>query len=314
MNRKIFDYRTTHHPHGNLVTNSGRTLAFVRIAKCASTTFAARHKLKYWDSFSNHKDTFFTFCALRNPRERFLSSIAETVSRLYSVESEDTKHLFAKIPVSNDVFMFISNKIKQSGCFIKAVTNAIEEYGFFDSHHEPMVHFLINKENQLEINPITINVTHIDILSQFIYSLDGTELKNALPRFNASPTRNMREDPCFNPQEFINTHYKTKGNYIYGVMTDNKERRQHYNFLETLAPHILQEKSLMSKPISWAATKLLIYNDVIKSSKFYKLEPFLEKYYSDDMEVFKSLEASCREDLTPQNLISSLKRFKEHIC
>lgn len=296
------------------MTNESQTLAFVRISKCGSSTFSTRHKLFYWQDFSRHQDIFLTFCALREPRARFLSSIPETLCRIYSIQSKQTQHRFANVPIFNDIFFFLSEKIKESGSFVESFIKTIEEFGFFDAHHEPMVRFLINEKNELEVNPITINLEHIDILSEFIFSLDGTSSSSFLPRYNENSEKSIRDEifSGFNSSlKDILLKLKSK---IPGVSSHYKsiaisQGLSAIQFMNSIDYHPLKGKIIQEK-LSWRQLKLSIYHEVKKESSTYRFDSFLNRFYSDDISVFASLKASYNS-LTPQNLLSSAKRFKD---
>lgn len=311
-------YRTSTHPHGKLVTNLSKTLAFVRISKCASSTISHRHNLYYWSNFSEHKNTYLTFCAIREPRARFLSSIPETLCRIFNIESEDTKHHFANVGVSGEVFTFLSKQIEKSDCFISSFIKTIEEYGFFDAHHEPMVRFLINEKNQIEINPITIKVDEIDILSEFIYSFSGIESNKNLPNVNINQSNSQRIN-SFYKEFFKKIPSRTKHILKDPLHIPRSKYHVHktYRQIRNLDKHPLLV--LIKSPISsfrnkysWPLMKSLIYDNLKNTAKEFALDGFLRKYYDDDIRIFSKL-SDINKKLTPQNLLSSTKRFEDLI-
>ena len=316
MGEKI--YRTSTHPHGKLVTNFSKTLAFVRISKCASSTFAYRHKLYYWSSFSEHKNTYMTFCAIREPRSRFLSSIPETLCRIFNMESEETKHYFANVGVSGEVFSFLSKQIKKSGCFISSFIKTIEEHGFFDAHHEPMVRFLINENNQIEINPFTIKVDEIDILSEVINSFSGIESNRNLPNMNVNKSSSQKRN-YFSKEFFKQFPSRTK-QVLKDPLCLVRSRYHVYKTcgqIKNLDKHPLLD--LIKSPVSplrnkysWSIMKSLIYDDIKNTANKLPIDGFLKKYYGDDIRLFSRL-SNRNKNLTPQNLLSSTQRLEDLI-
>ena len=236
-----------------------------------STTFCLRHKLNQWVRFTNHNDTFLTFCALREPRSRFLSSIGESICRIYIANSEETKRHFADVPVSKEIFEFLAKGIMKSGCFLKASVKTIEEFGFFNAHHEPMTRFLINENNQLEVNPITINVEDVDVLSMLIYSLDGNTLPSQLSRHNVnekghSASKDLNTSKNLHTEPPLYSKESLKSMQSGGKITKNSKDIMQHLCIKDLPIHPLKYKFL-NQQNSWEQIKWLIYEDVKKTPK-----------------------------------------------
>ena len=147
-------YRTKNHPHSKFVTNSESTLGFVRISKCGSSTFSNRHNLYFWKPFKFSKNIDILLCCLRDPLKRFISSIPETLSRVYTSENIATKFSWTDVEVNMEIYEFLSknnssNPLQIIDTFIEAINN----FGFFDAHHEPMSNFFLDKKKILRLIP-----------------------------------------------------------------------------------------------------------------------------------------------------------------
>lgn len=148
--------RTTTHPYGYAsVGNSD--LAFIRISKNASTFIADSLYLNRWERIDRLPHHRF-LCALRDPEERFLSSIGETVGRI-GVFSQK-----ADVAVDLRIFRAVTELCHDFdgdvAGFLLSYVNIIERFGFFDAHHEPQHYFLIDAtEAAVEIEFFNVNDT-----------------------------------------------------------------------------------------------------------------------------------------------------------
>lgn len=142
--------RTKTHPHGTCVCNENETFAFLRISKCASSSVVSYLRLKKTLPITNLKaDTPF-WASIRNPRERLMSSIPESLLRC----TPNAQIYPGNVLVSDQIYTQIcaleySNEKELAIGFL----NLVREHGHFDAHHEPMVNFLFDENGHSEGNP-----------------------------------------------------------------------------------------------------------------------------------------------------------------
>lgn len=308
------DYRTKSHPHGKLVTNCEKTIAFVRLPKCGSTTFTKRHALEYWDDFSNHENTYLTFCAIRDPYARFLSSIPETIIRIYNLMQKKSKHFYSDIPISDEIYNYLSNKIRNNGNIVKAFIATIEEYGYFDSHHEPMIRFLFGEKKKLEINPIMISVEEINMLSEFLFSFSGQSLsKIKLENYNINAKNSehlIRNSLSLLAKRVKSIHsikqiyFSICSRYYAGksLSTMKKMSTQPLNAYSYHYPHNYK---------SWLELKALIYKDIKSEARQFSIKPFIQKFYAEDIKLYSSI-LKTNQKTNIQNFLSLSKRLDQH--
>ena len=138
------NYTTTTHPHGYMLTQKDLNFGFVRISKNASTTISSipEFTLKKWIPIRGFKGNIYV--ALRDPVDRFFSSIPETLIRFRHPEiCEKENQIKQDLNISYDVYDFLLNvDIEKLDQFILKYIKLIENFGFFDSHHEPQIYFL----------------------------------------------------------------------------------------------------------------------------------------------------------------------------
>lgn len=311
-------HRTATHPHGKLVTNKERTLAFVRISKCGSTTVTARHNLIYWDNFSDHRNTYLNFCAVRDPRKRFLSSIPETLCRLFTVSIPESKLNYSDVPISENIYTYLSKQINKQGSFVKAFMSCIDEYGFFDAHHEPMTNFLLDERGQIQINPIMINVSNIDTLSRFIYSL----LSNMPSRCNLQ-SYNVNSDKTSTPQKNTDrwevllrgaSRLRTIPYSTRIAMSAKLRTHRSIAAIKKLSFHPLSNviSGYPSTFSTWSKLKLHLYETVKSEIVHTEIDDFIKSYYSNDLALHASVSKTC-DGLTTRNMLYLSKRLDRHL-
>ena len=166
--------RTKTHPHGRLVVNGGHTLAFVRISKCGSSTFVARHGLNQWIDFRESDGIFLTLCCLREPRARLLSSIPETLYRIYSSDIKGSKMPWSDVDIDAPIYEFICQSLREKPSdILGSLMKTINIFGFFDAHHEPMTNFVLSQNRKPELDPLMFPLEAMDIVSLFLLSVSG---------------------------------------------------------------------------------------------------------------------------------------------
>ena len=121
--------------------NTGNSdLAFIRIPKNASGTFVNSLQIPNYthaSELSYHK----IFCALRDPIERFYSSVAETCvrARLY----HEVKY-YGDIVVDPTIYFRLQTSIRENSIdeLLLIILDTIDTLGPFDAHHERQVRFV----------------------------------------------------------------------------------------------------------------------------------------------------------------------------
>lgn len=149
-------YRTKTHNHGNFYCDQDNYIAFIRISKSGSTSLHKVLKLTHWVPFTNKPNLLIPpICFIRNPYERFLSSIFETLRRASATEESYP----GKVTVSSRIYNnILSCNITSPEIFLTDFMNIIDNYGYFDAHHEPQTNFFLSKDGKPECNPILIGL------------------------------------------------------------------------------------------------------------------------------------------------------------
>lgn len=149
-------FRSVNHPHGMFATNRRRDFGFVRISKCGSNTMKNHFALFDWVPFYEEADFPRMLCCLRDPYDRFLSSIPETLKRMRLPLSIDTisSGFEGDVVVCPEFYRGVGAlDFSESVSFVSDFLSLIEKLGFVDAHHEPQVNFLCDKDGVQEVNP-----------------------------------------------------------------------------------------------------------------------------------------------------------------
>jgi hypothetical protein len=138
--------RPPFHPYG--FASTGRdTIAFIRIPKNASSSFVASFELKDWTHVSALEQQQI-YCALRDPVERFLSSVVETTMRARLFQ--DSRY-FGDIVIDPAIYFDMQRLLRVEAFpeFLTYMIDVIEHTGPLDAHHERQVRFLEDFECRL---------------------------------------------------------------------------------------------------------------------------------------------------------------------
>jgi len=155
---------TSTHPHGKMWTNEDQSIEFLRISKNGSTSFTKNLNLNFPKKFTSSRISALKLACIRNPYERFLSSIPETLKRIATkkVKGDDvvvTQNIFDHILCST---MMGSEEI------LDVFMSAIASFGFFDAHHEPQVHFFLKNDGTIAFDPHCFDLRYMDDLIQVL--------------------------------------------------------------------------------------------------------------------------------------------------
>lgn len=130
-------------PYGHVYR--GRSdLALVRVFKAGSTNFSTTFGLKKWVPFSDARDLNI-YCCLRDPFDRFISSVPETLSRYGSILSKKDVKVDIRICEALDALLPSAATLSAEK-FINAYLDLIDHFGFFDAHHEPQFYYLLGAD------------------------------------------------------------------------------------------------------------------------------------------------------------------------
>ena len=81
--------------------------------------------------------------------------------------------MWMDIRLSDEIF----DHLKQSRNTLVNMIEAVEKFGYFDAHHEPMTNFLEDQEGKLEINPKVFLLQEMDQMSREIFKIQNAKLE-----------------------------------------------------------------------------------------------------------------------------------------
>lgn len=168
MTKWLVSNRTSSHPFGSLWTNESRSIGFIRISKCASSSVVHSCGLRVVEPIEGWSSGRTLFTILRDPADRLLSSIPETLKRAFPQGSTYSKRPVRDVEVAQAVYSeFFNLPFFAPEVLISSWFDLIKEHGFFDAHHEPMVHFLFRETNFPYGNPRLVPFRDVDRLIHF---------------------------------------------------------------------------------------------------------------------------------------------------
>lgn len=294
----MIDRTSTHH-FGFASVNIENDLAFIRISKCGSTTFVRRHKLTKLVPFSELDNFTHVMAAVRNPLDRFLSSIPETLKRIRPKSLQTTNSII------NDNDVFVNDNIYEEVCriflsssdsFIERYCMLIDSFSFFDAHHEPQIYFFYD-----DFNNIYDNVR--------IFPLDKMNCVSDIIRFESNTKTNIRLTQSENSRcsSLPSKMRRIKQSLLYsrtnplkkiGIKIQQLEYESRW--IKSLAAHKLRNhpihhllsingKSLSAKNINLSLVQF--YNELkVSALRNNELLKFVECTYKTDILLFKAAE------------------------
>lgn len=213
------NFTTTTHPHGYMLTQKDPNFGFVRISKNASTTISSipEFKLKRWTSIKGFKGNIYV--ALRDPIDRFFSSIPETLIRFrHPAICEKENQMKQDVNISYDVYdFFLHVEIEKLDKFIIKYIELIESFGFFDSHHEPQIYFLTDLTGKFYHDMFLFDITSS---KEFLTRISKIENLN----FNIS-IKKKNDGSLKSGQKFGNSFFTIRDWF----MKHNSQRKK-YNY------------------------------------------------------------------------------------
>lgn len=160
----------THH-FGYMLTPESKSFGVINISKNASSNLRAdpRISLSCQARIASFKGPIF--CLLRDPIKRFLSSIPETIYRVRIGSDKNIYPLSRSTSISYDIanqleFLDVGN----IDLFIHSYIDIINQYGFFDAHHEPQTYFLTNKNGDALSNIICFDINQYDHFISYLFN------------------------------------------------------------------------------------------------------------------------------------------------
>ena len=217
MNR---GFTTITHPHGYMLTQDECKFGFVRISKNGSTSIShvPEFQLKKWSPIQGFQGG--VYAALRDPVDRFLSSIPETLMRYrHPNGSGKVNKKNQDISISYDVYDFFNYvKIDKIDHFLLQYIELIESYGYFDAHHEPQVDFITNLNGALYHDIFLFDIAHSEHALKTIARVEGLNENIKVERANSGSNNLMRR---YNPKTVLFKIWKAKKNdndYSYNPM------------------------------------------------------------------------------------------------
>ena len=184
------------HPYRTIVTTPKRDFGFVRISKCASSTVTRNLSLRVTIPQEDAAlATMPLFAAVREPRERLLSSFPETLLRL-APAAEATGAL---VPASQEIWRaFTAIDSSDYSAIALGLIEMIRQHGFFDSHHQPMGSFLQDHEGKtfknlklFAVDDVEYAITVLRLQYQRSQLFKKIEARNVRLPASASTTRSV---------------------------------------------------------------------------------------------------------------------------
>jgi hypothetical protein len=285
-------YRSNTHPYEKVWTSEDSEFGYLRISKNGSTTFSDTFNLNKIVDIHKFKQPIY--CALRNPYDRFISSILETIKRISYSERAIRSPL--DVLVSKKIFESVLNlEFNNTSNFITEYIKLIDCFGFFDAHHEPQYYFLLSPEFKV--------LSDIDIFPLY-------DMRNQIEKINYKYKPISYNYSNKNSRK-LNQNYKSmiinrygyfvdsiKGKNISGI--NNKEILEFskkYFVYENNHPIVKLTNKTIDKPYVAISNKLLnyllasTYKSLKKASESnYTLKKFVEKKYELDIDIFNKLE------------------------
>lgn len=149
-----YDKRVGGHPYGMAMTDRREHLGFIRISKCGSITATMFYGLRRWQPIETVEQRGTPlYTAIRNPVDRLLSSIPETLKRKRLL-GEDVSGGF-HLPENVTAALLQIDTSSAQGLAIEFI-KVIEQMGTFDAHHEGMYKFLFDDSGKLYGNPVVV--------------------------------------------------------------------------------------------------------------------------------------------------------------
>lgn len=151
------------HDRGMCAVDTRERIGLLRVPKCASTSITQRLGLVKWVSVADFRPKP-VLLAYRDPLERFLSSIPETLLRSGAHKSDRSGDVQIPLELYEELHQI---DVGSPVHLVSEMLSLIERNGFFDPHHEPQVNFIFDEDGEPFANYIMFNVIHTNEVLNF---------------------------------------------------------------------------------------------------------------------------------------------------
>lgn len=139
-------------PFGYCIPSRFANFSFVRISKNASTSLVEDKRLGLrhygYERIDAYPSDFSCYACIRDPIDRFVSSIPETLSR-YMRRHQTTKFMRSAVLVNDDIACELDGMyhfLDRPSLFLEMYIELVESV-FFDAHHQPQLAFLTRADS-----------------------------------------------------------------------------------------------------------------------------------------------------------------------
>lgn len=150
--------RVTNFPFRYLVVAPERTVGLIRILKNASTELTTAFGCTEWMPVEEFTGT--PVCFLRDPVDRLLSAIPETLLRIRE-PLPFRRHTHSVVYANADIYLSLQRAARQSMDSLVDTYCDVLRHGFFDAHHAPQWHFLADWSGEPFCDPHVYRVEEL---------------------------------------------------------------------------------------------------------------------------------------------------------
>jgi hypothetical protein len=170
-------------------------LGLLRIPKNASSTLTSHPSFAFRKEFTPFAEfQGRVVAAVRDPEQRFLSSIPETIKRYRMIDRDRSLNRAGDVVVSREVHEWLSGlDLSKPLSVIEAFLEQLSS-GFFDAHHQPQSHFLADESANALTSADLFDVKDIDAVLRALERDFGLPVTAQTPRANARERGQPRLD------------------------------------------------------------------------------------------------------------------------
>jgi len=159
-----------------MMTQGDMRFGYIRISKNGSTAISSikEFELDEWTLIKGFGGNIYA--AIRNPIDRFISSIPETLFRYRCLGSSKTcGGGWKDVLVSYDIYECLKDvRVDSVINFINDYISVIVECGYFDAHHEPQINFMFDRNMKAYSNNIYLfELSRVDFYIKMIANKEG---------------------------------------------------------------------------------------------------------------------------------------------
>lgn len=232
------------HPYGRGWVNAKKEFAFQRISKNGSST--AVHSLKTRDTIelsSLEELGLSAYCALRDPVDRLVSSIPETLKRA----TPDRSKYYGSVEVSEEVFEQILALDSSSAVSLGlGFMEIVKQFGPFDSHHEAQYKFLFDSSGNRYTDSLLFPLENMNLALVTI----ARRHSGSIPRIRRRNVRNRKVARPVVGLKHVGYHHAHPITFLNGG-----QQRVEWNQLRNLLVSFYRE--LRSSPSVWESARAI---------------------------------------------------------